>query len=130
MILAIDFDGTCVTHAYPIIGKDIGAVPVLKKLVEKGHKLILFTMRGKDESIKPDTLDSAIGWFNHHSIPLFGINENPGQSSWTASNKVYAQLYIDDAALGCPLIYDTTVSNRPYVDWKAVEEWLIKNKVL
>ena len=26
MIIAIDFDGTCVTHEYPKIGKDIGAV--------------------------------------------------------------------------------------------------------
>jgi len=45
MIIAIDFDGTCVTHAYPKIGKDIGAVPVLKQLVQYGHQLILWTMR-------------------------------------------------------------------------------------
>ncbi len=25
MIIAIDFDGTCVTHMYPKIGRDIGA---------------------------------------------------------------------------------------------------------
>jgi hypothetical protein len=25
-IIAVDFDGTCVTHEYPSIGKDIGAV--------------------------------------------------------------------------------------------------------
>lgn len=35
MIIAIDFDGTCVTHEYPNIGRDIG--PVLRKLVENGH---------------------------------------------------------------------------------------------
>ena len=45
MIIAIDFDGTCVTHEFPKIGKDIGAIPVLKELTNKGHKLILFTMR-------------------------------------------------------------------------------------
>ena len=45
MIIGIDFDGTCVKHAFPAIGDDIGAVPVLKELVDKGHKLILFTMR-------------------------------------------------------------------------------------
>jgi len=45
MITGIDFDGTCVTHKFPKIGKEIGAVPVLKKLVEQGHRLILFTMR-------------------------------------------------------------------------------------
>jgi hypothetical protein len=49
MIIAIDFDGTCVTHEYPYIGKDIGAVPVLKELVSSGHQLILFTMRSGKE---------------------------------------------------------------------------------
>ena len=39
MIIAIDFDGTCVYHDYPYVGKDIGAVPVLKELVAAGHKL-------------------------------------------------------------------------------------------
>ena len=43
--IAIDFDGTCVTHEYPNVGRDIGAAPVLRKLVENGHKLILWTMR-------------------------------------------------------------------------------------
>ena len=28
--IAIDFDGTVVTHEYPKVGRDIGAVPVLK----------------------------------------------------------------------------------------------------
>jgi len=28
MEICIDFDGTCVTHEFPKVGKDIGAVPV------------------------------------------------------------------------------------------------------
>ena len=52
MIIAIDFDGTCVTHEYPKIGKDIGAVDTLRALVAKGHKLILWTMRDKKEKTK------------------------------------------------------------------------------
>ena len=43
MIIAVDFDGTCVTHDYPRVGKDIGSVPVLKRLVEEGHQLIIWT---------------------------------------------------------------------------------------
>lgn len=39
MIIAVDFDGTCVTHEFPEVGKDIGAVPVLKELVEKGMQI-------------------------------------------------------------------------------------------
>ena len=34
MVIGLDFDGTVVSHAFPGIGKDIGAVPILKKLVE------------------------------------------------------------------------------------------------
>ena len=44
-IIAIDFDGTVVTHAYPHMGMDAGAVPVLKELVANDCKLILYTMR-------------------------------------------------------------------------------------
>jgi len=45
MIIAVDFDGTCVKHAYPEIGDEIGAAPVLKELTDCGHQLILYTMR-------------------------------------------------------------------------------------
>ena len=124
MVIAIDFDGTCVTHEYPNEGNDIGAVPVLKKLVEKGHELILFTMRSGMG------LDDAIQWFLRNDIRLYGIQYNPTQSMWTASNKAYAQLYIDDAALGCPLKADLTISNRPFVDWSEVEKLLKKQKII
>jgi len=48
MIIAVDFDGTCVAYDFPNIGQDIGAVPVLEELVAAGHKLILWTVRGDD----------------------------------------------------------------------------------
>ena len=118
MYIAVDFDGTCVTHEYPNVGRDIGAVPVLKKLVEAGHKIILNTMRSGNE------LADAIQWFIDNNIPLFGINENPTQKSWTASPKVYAHIYIDDAALGCPLITNIFITQRPFVDWMEVEKQL------
>ena len=115
MEIAVDFDGTCVTHDYPRVGKDIGAVPVLKALVQKGHKLILWTMRSGPG------LTSAVEWFKANEIPLYGIQINPGQQSWTSSPKAYAQLYIDDAALGCYLKEDKNLSDRPFVDWTLVE---------
>lgn len=118
MYIAVDFDGTCVTHDYPNVGKDIGAVPVLRALNQNGHELILNTMRDGSE-----LLDAVI-WFSDHYIPLFGINENPTQKSWTKSPKVYAHLYIDDAALGCPLKYDPNFHSRPYVDWKETAGYL------
>ena len=114
MTIAIDFDGTCVTHEYPEIGRDLGATTTLKTLVDNGHKLILLTMRsGK-------TLEDAKHWFEEKGIILYGVNENPSQKRWTESPKVYANLYIDDANLGTPLIKNSIASDRPYVDWKLV----------
>ena len=118
MYIAVDFDGTCVTHEYPRVGKDIGAVPVLKKLVDSGHHIILNTMRSGKELV------DAVQWFADNDIPLYGANENPTQKEWTLSPKVYAHLYIDDAALGCPLKFDRAVSSRPFVDWEVVDTYL------
>ena len=49
MEINLDFDGTVVLHTFPDIDPtDIGAEKVLKDLVDKGHRLILFTMRSDD----------------------------------------------------------------------------------
>lgn len=140
MEICIDFDGTCTTHDFPEVGKDIGAAPVLKKLVEAGHNLILFTMRSDvekvDTSNSPELhpepgnyLTDAINWFNKNEIPLYGIQSNPTQKTWTTSPKAYGHLYIDDAALGCPLVYPMN-GNRPFVDWVEVEKILINSKLI
>lgn len=135
MIIGIDFDGTCVTHEFPNIGKEIGAERVLRKLVNAGNKLILFTMRSDIQNPTSDDYDihakggayltDAVNWFKERGIPLFGINENPEQKTWTTSPKPYCHLYIDDAALGCPLMFTVGV-DRPHVDWDSVEDDLIK----
>lgn len=117
MLIAVDFDGTCVTHEYPKIGRDIGAVPVLSALADRGHQLILFTMRSGKE------LMDAVRWFEENDIPLYGVNNNPRQHTWTSSPKVYAKVYIDDAALGAPLIVSSIEGERPYIDWGAVAEY-------
>lgn len=36
MIIAVDFDGTCVTHEFPRVGAEIGAAEVLKELPDTG----------------------------------------------------------------------------------------------
>lgn len=121
LIICVDFDGTCTTHAFPYIGKDIGAIPVLKRLVAEGHLLVLFTMRS---DYKGTTLSQAVKWFETNEIPLYGKNVNPSQYTWTKSPKAYGQLYIDDAALGCPLLFNEQLSERPFVDWEEVESIL------
>jgi hypothetical protein len=122
LVIAIDFDGTVCTHEYPDIGIDIGAFPVLKELAAYGNKLILFTMRSDKE------LGDAVNLFASNEIPLYGINVNPTQKQWTNSPKCEAQLYIDDAALGIPLI--TGMHSRPYVDWIAVRKMLVDKGII
>lgn len=123
MIIAVDFDGTCVTHEYPETGEDIGAEKTLFELADQGHKLILWTMRSGA------CLGRAISWFALRKIKLYGIQTNPEQQVWTSSPKAYAELYIDDAGFGIPLL-KTELSKRPYVDWIAVRLALKRRKLL
>jgi len=121
--LAIDFDGTVVTHNYPTIGKDIGAVQWLKKITDLGGLIILWTMRSDDRETQRFVLTDAVDWYKANDIPLYGINKNPDQY-WSTSNKAYAHCYVDDAAYGCPLVYPE--NERPYVDWSIVGPGLVK----
>jgi len=135
MTFNIDFDGTVVTHAFPHVGKDIGAVPVLKALTDAGHQLILFTMRSDRQEKAPTNdhtimdvtgnfLTDAVNWFKENNIPLYGIQANPTQKNWTTSPKSYAEVMIDDSAMGCPLIFDKTLSPKPFVDWVKIANML------
>lgn len=121
MVIGIDFDGTCVTHEYPEIGESIGAEKVLRDLVKNGHQLVLCTMRGHKTYEGRDLLQEAVDWFEKNGIKLIGVNRAPLQDTWTDSPKPYAQMYIDDAALGCPII-ESDISDRPYVDWDKLDK--------
>ena len=117
-VIAVDFDGTCVEHNYPAIGMDVeGAVEVLRTLNKHGHRIILNTMRS---SLR---LEAAVRWFRDRKIELWAVNRNPEQERWTSSPKVYADIYIDDSALGCPLIFLEGV-RRPVVNWSKVRQLL------
>ena len=119
--IVLDFDGTVVKHAYPAVGEDIGAVPILKRLVANGCNLLLNTMRSHD-SAGVDTLQPALDWFAQREIPLYGVNENPTQKEWTSSPKVYGNIYIDDGALGAPLKADA--DGAAYIDWSKAAAYL------
>jgi hypothetical protein len=112
--ICIDFDGTIVDHRYPDIGP---LAPFVLYWLEhfKVHedKLILFTMRSGKH------LEDAVEFLHECGIELFGINRNPDQDSWTDSPKAYGHIYIDDAAIGCPMIHPEGFL-RPCVDWNAV----------
>ena len=119
MIICIDFDGTIVDHCFPEIGKPVpGAIQWMKRLNSYGAKLILYTMRS-DSNRFPAALSEAVHYLRENGVELYGVNENPTQFSWTDSPKVFGDVYVDDAALGCPLIF-LKGFNRPCVDWGKV----------
>lgn len=118
MYICIDFDGTLVDHRYPDIGDPVpDAIKWLKKFQRYGAQLILFTMRSDLPNRR--LLEDAVRYIESNGIRLFGVNHNPDQVSWTESPKAYGELYIDDAAFGCPLIHPKGFA-RPCVDWKKV----------
>ncbi len=119
MIICVDFDGTIVDHRYPELGQPVPeALTWLKRLQSCGARLILYTMRS-EEGVAGNTLAPAVRYLQEQGIEFYGVNNHPGQQSWTSSPKVYADLYIDDAAFGCPLIRPAGFA-RPCVDWKKV----------
>lgn len=114
-VVAVDFDGTCVTDEFPGIGKKIGAGPVLRLLQSKGIKIILNTVRDGFYA-----LDAGNWLQREEGIKLFGINLNPEQRAWSKSPKVHADIFIDDRSIGVPLV------NDDFVDWERVLEEFIE----
>lgn len=129
MILGIDFDGTIVKHMFPSIGDPVeGSFHYMKEFQKLGARLILWTMRS-DGACKDNTdrkvLTEAINFCREKGgIEFWSHNTNPEQASWTGSPKCYCNYYIDDAAIGCPLVYPT--DGRPYVDWSKVGPMVLK----
>lgn len=115
-IIACDFDGTIVTHEFPKIGKLIpGAKEVIQVLKDNGYKVFLWTMRGYHQSHKR-CLEDAVQWCEDNGIVFDGVNQSPSGFQ-TSSPKQHADLYIDDAALGCPL---QEYEGHICADWKNI----------
>lgn len=134
MKIALDFDGTCVSNKFPLIGETAPyCVTVLNGLVKAGHTLILNTVRSDKHDVSTDNpdivnesgkyLSDAINWFSKHGIQIKLLEEAmQEQSSWTDSSKLYADMYIDDRNLMIP--YDV---DRGHVDWLALYAYFMKN---
>lgn len=96
--IAVDFDGTIVTHEYPKIGKEIPfAIETLKRLQSEVEcRLILWSVRsGK-------LLDEAVEYCRNKGLEFYAVNKDfPGEVYDKSSNrKVNADLYIDDRNVG------------------------------
>jgi hypothetical protein len=124
LTFAIDFDGTLAEHKFPIIGAEIpGAVQTCQELMQTGYKLVLNTVRSDQY------LEEAKAWCLERGLNFYGWNNNPDQKEFSSSPKVYADIYIDDAALGCPLTAGKKGS-RPFVNWAVVHSTLVGNGIL
>lgn len=111
--IAIDFDGTIADNLFPDIGKEVPFASFwIRRFKEAGATLILLTMRSDQY------LENAINFCKNLDIEFDFVNENP--QSWTTSNKVYANIYIDDHGIGCPLKENRRYNGKPYVDWEKI----------
>lgn len=115
MVIAVDFDGTIVTHEYPKIGKEIPfAIQTLKMLYEERHQLILWSVR------EGDLLEEAVAWCAERGLTFYAVNKNypeetPDHKDY--SRKLKAEIFIDDRNLGGILdwgdIYKMIKSGKP-----------------
>jgi len=99
MVIAVDFDGTIVTHEYPKIGKEIPfAIDTLKRLQNDFQcRIILWTVReGK-------LLNEAVEYCRNRGLEFYAVNSSyPEISTYIEgeSRKINADLFIDDKNLG------------------------------
>ena len=97
LTIAVDFDGTIVEDEYPKIGKpNIFAFETMKKLQNKGHRLILWTYRyGKE-------LEDAVAFCKKNGITFYAVNKSFPKEQFDPkySRKINADLFIDDRNIG------------------------------
>ncbi len=122
MIIAVDFDGTIVEHAYPKIGKERPfATATLRQLLKDGHLLVLWSVReGK-------LLEEAVEWCKERGIVFYAVNKNADEVGTEAadnpnySRKLKVQLFIDDRNLGgvpdWGVIYQVITENLTFEEY-------------
>ena len=102
--VAVDFDGTLCADTFPEVGEPKALViDYVKRLAAEGSKIILYTSR--ENGTRP-LLNEAVAFCKAQGIPLYAVNENPGNPhaaknglKHSDGRKVFADLYIDDKAV-------------------------------
>ena len=98
LTIAVDFDGTIVTHEYPKIGKEIPfAIDTLKRLQKYPDiLLIMWTVREGAQ------LDEAVEYCRERGLEFYAVNKNYPEESkeYPEPRKLKADLFIDDRNLG------------------------------
>ena len=97
--IAIDFDGTIVTHEYPKIGTEIPfAIETLKMLIRDHHRLILWSVR------EGQLLQEAVDWCKERGVEFWAVNKDYPEERFENNNhfsrKLKADYFIDDRNIG------------------------------
>ena len=116
MIIAVDFDGTIVEHAYPKIGKERPfATATLRQLQKDGHLLVLWSVR------EGELLEEAVKWCKERGVTFYAVNKNTDEEGRenadnpNYSRKLKVHMFIDDRNLG----------GMP--DWGVIYQLITKN---
>lgn len=121
LTIAIDLDNTVIFH-----GKEElipGAKAVLQKWKEQGHRLVLWTCRDH-----AGARAKAAWLMMQHGIVFHSMNAIEDQP--TDSPKVHADLYVDDRAVGCPMMPRFDEDGEwagTIVNWQAIDD-LVQQK--
>ncbi len=98
--IAVDFDGTIVTHDYPNIGSELPfATETLRMLIKDRHRLILWSVReGK-------LLQDAVDWCKERGVEFYAVNRDFPEERGVENNnhfsrKLKADYFIDDKGIG------------------------------
>jgi len=145
MTVLLDYDGTCVEHVWPGIGRcNFGCIEVIDKLQRSGHDIVLNTMRCE---FGDDSLEKALAWFDQawahlnpsnrfvmHGADAVGFDLAPIQSTatklqppaWDLDQYLKDQvIFIDDQSRGVPLKRAVMIPGL-MVDWDEIDRQLEK----
>lgn len=105
MVICIDFDGTIVEHAFPVIGEPLPlAFEVMAALKAEGHHLILWTCREDHPTrVDRDYLRQAVEFCRSRGIEFDAVNEaivDMDFREFGKRRKPHAHCVIDDRNLG------------------------------
>lgn len=96
-IIAVDFDGTIVEHAYPRIGKPIPFALEALRLLQSQERclLVLWTVR------TGELLQEAVEYCAGHGVEFYAVNQNyPGEEVGDTPRKLAVDIFIDDRNVG------------------------------
>lgn len=102
MIIAVDADGVLWKDNFPSVAEpDMGMVRAVRNAIDKGHEVVLWTCRVNSALIVAEDMCRML------ELRFCTINDNAPSNveKWKhefpgGTRKVYADVYIDDKALG------------------------------